>query len=75
MTATVTADGNSFSVATPRPLIKTRARLDHYPGGAPYDVARDGRFLVNEVIAPTPAPGIASDTSSFTVIVNFTSRL
>jgi hypothetical protein len=38
-------------------------------------VARDGRFLVNEFIAPEPAPGNASDTSSFTVVLNFASGL
>jgi len=47
----------------------------HYPGGAPYDVARDGRFLVNELVALTPAAGSAADTSSFTVVLNFLSAL
>jgi hypothetical protein len=75
MAAAITTDGTSISVAKPRVLIKTRVRGDHYPGGAPYDVARDGRILVNEFVAPTPAAGSAADTSSFTVVLNFLSAL
>jgi eukaryotic-like serine/threonine-protein kinase len=75
MVAAITTDGTSISAATPRVLIKTRARGTHYPGGAPYDVARDGRLLVNELVAPTPAAGSAADTSSFTVVLNFLSAL
>jgi hypothetical protein len=75
MAAAISNDGTSLSAATPLALVKTRARFDHYPGGVAYDVARDGRFLVNELVAPEPAPGSATDTSSFTVVVNFTSAL
>lgn len=75
MVAAITTDGTSISAATPRILIKTRARGNHYPGGAPYDVARDGRILVNELVAPTPAAGSAAETSSFTVVLNFLSAL
>jgi Tol biopolymer transport system component len=71
----ISTDGTSVSVGTPRVVLKTRVRLDHVPGGTPFDVARDGRFLVNEFIAPEPAPGSASDTSSFTVVLNFASGL
>jgi Tol biopolymer transport system component len=75
MAAAISTDGASLSVAAPRALVKTRARFDHFPGGLAYDVARDGRFLVNELIAPEPAQGSAPDTSSFTVVLNFTSAL
>lgn len=75
MVATITTDGTSISAATPRVLFKAPARGGHYPGGAPYDVARDGRFLVNELVAPAPAAGSAADTSSFTVVLNFLSAL
>ena len=71
----ITTDGTSVSAGTPRVVVETRARSDHVPGGAPYDVARDGRFLVNELVAPEPAPGGARDTSSFTVVLNFASGL
>jgi hypothetical protein len=75
MAAAISTDGTSLSAATPRALVKTRARFDHYPGGAAFDVAPDGRFLVNELVAPEPAPGTASDASSFTVVLNFASAL
>jgi eukaryotic-like serine/threonine-protein kinase len=75
MAAEITTNGTSIFAATPRALIKTRVRGTHYPGGAPYDVARDGRLLVNEFVAPTPAAGSAADTSSFTVVLNFMSAL
>jgi hypothetical protein len=75
MAAAITTDGTSLAAATPRVLVKTRVRLDHYTGGTPYDVAPDGRLLVIEVVGAEPAPGSASDTSSFTVVLNFTSGL
>ena len=75
MAAAITTDGTSVSAATPRVLVKTRLRVNHYPGGTPYDVAPDGRLLVIEYVAPEPAPGSASDTSSFTVVLNSLSLL
>jgi hypothetical protein len=49
--------------------------VDHVPGGTPYDVAPDGRILVDE-LPPAPATtGGAPDTSSFAVVLNFTSGL
>jgi dipeptidyl aminopeptidase/acylaminoacyl peptidase len=75
MAAAITTDGTSLAAATPRAIIKTRVRQDHYPGGVPYDVTRDGRFLVNEFVAPEPSSGAVSDASSFTVVLNFTSGL
>ena len=75
MAAAITTDGTSLAAATPRAIIKTRVRQDHYPGGVPYDVTRDGRFLVNEFVAPEPSSGGVSDGSSFTVVLNFTSGL
>jgi hypothetical protein len=58
-----------------RHFVFSRIRADHVPGGTPYDVARDGRSLVDEYIAAEPAPGSASDTSSFTVVLNWASGL
>jgi Tol biopolymer transport system component len=75
MAAAITTDGVSLSAGTPRPLIKTRVRADHVPGGTPYDVARDGRLLVNEFMATERGPGGAPDTASFTVVLNFVSGL
>jgi Tol biopolymer transport system component/predicted Ser/Thr protein kinase len=75
MGAAISTDGTSLSVGTPRVVVKTRVRGDHLPGGTPYDVARDGRLLVNEFITPAPAPGSASDTAAFTVVTNFMSSL
>jgi Tol biopolymer transport system component len=75
MGAAISTDGTSLSVGTPRAVVKTRVRGDHVPGGAPYDVARDGRLLVNEFLESAPAPGSASDTSAFTVVLNFLSGL
>jgi Tol biopolymer transport system component len=75
MGAAISTDGTSLSVGTPRAVVKTRVRNDHVPGGTPYDVARDGRLLVNEFIDTAPAPGSASDTSAFTVVLNFLSGL
>ena len=75
MAADIKSDGTAISAGIPRPLIKTRVRLDHVPGGTPYDVSRDGRFLVNEFIPAEPAPGIAPTSSSFTVVLNWTSGL
>jgi hypothetical protein len=73
--AAITTDGTSLAAVTPGAILKTRARQDHYPGGVPYDVTRDGRFLVNEFVASEPASGAVSDASSFTVVLNFTSGL
>jgi hypothetical protein len=75
MAAAITTDGASVAVGTPRVIIKTFVRNDHVPGGTPYDVAPDGRLLVNESAAPASAPGGANDTSSFTVVLNFLSGL
>jgi Tol biopolymer transport system component len=75
MAAAITTDGTSVSASTPRVVTKTRVRINHYPGGTPYDVAPDGRLLVIEVVAPEPAPGGGSNTSSFTVVLNFLSGL
>jgi hypothetical protein len=75
MAAAITTDGASIAAATPRVIIKTLVRNDHVPGGVPYDVARDGRLLVNEFLPAEAAPGSASDTSSFTVVLNFLSGL
>ena len=57
MAAAITTDGTSLAAATPRALINTRVRLDHYPGGTPYDVAPDGRLLVIEVVGRRTRPG------------------
>lgn len=75
MAAAITTDGASVAAGTPRAIIKTLVRTDHVPGGTPYDVAHDGRLLVNEFLPAEAAPGSATDTSSFTVVLNFLSGL
>ena len=75
MAATITTEGASIAAGTPREIVRTLVRVDHVPGGTPYDVARDGRLLVNEFVPAGAAPGSARDTSSFTVVLNFLSGL
>jgi hypothetical protein len=58
---------------TPRLIISARIRGDHLPGGTPYDVTEDGRFLVNEIVesAPTASPAAqaqAAPAPSITVL-------
>jgi serine/threonine-protein kinase len=73
MAADIKTDSTSISAGTPRVLIRTRVRLDHVPGGTPYDVAPDGRLLIDEYAASPDGtvPGAAA-TSSFTVVLNWT---
>jgi serine/threonine protein kinase len=67
-------DGRWIAMQERRPALRV-SRCTCGPGGTPYDVARDGRFLVDEYVAAEPAPGSASDTSSFTVVLNWASGL
>jgi hypothetical protein len=57
---------------TPAELFKTRLHAEA-PGGYPYDVSRDGRFLLNEVIEPASTDSAAGATPSqvITVVVNW----
>src|SRR4030095_4382759 len=74
MAVDIKTDGTSISAGTPRVLIKTRLRTDHVPGGTPYDVSKDGRFLVNEFPTAETSGGAAGN-SSFTVVLNWASGL
>jgi eukaryotic-like serine/threonine-protein kinase len=74
MAVDIKTDGTSISAGTPRSLIKTRVRVDHVPGGTPYDVSRDGRFLINEFMTNETSGG-AAGASSFTVVLNWASGL
>jgi dipeptidyl aminopeptidase/acylaminoacyl peptidase len=57
--------GATFEVGAPRALFQTRAR---YTGNVAYDVAPDGRFLVNTLVGAGAAPPI-------TVVLNWDSGL
>jgi hypothetical protein len=58
MAATIRLTGTTADVGAIRPLFRfqfRRIRLDAYP----YDVARDGRFLVNTVLEETAPASIS----------------
>jgi Tol biopolymer transport system component len=57
MAAPVTSRNASLTVGTPMELFPTKMAGNVLPGiRHQYDVARDGRFLVNVLIDPTPVP-------------------
>ncbi len=69
MTATVHGDGDRFVADAPRALFATRIRALPGTSRSQYDVARDGRFLINVTMADARRqPGI-------TVIQNWTVKL
>jgi hypothetical protein len=72
MAASVAGRGAAFEVGAVRPLFEARFRTENYLGygvGAVYDVARDGRFLVNVAASDQPAE------TPITVVTNWTTLL
>ena len=67
---TASADGQTLEASAPVPLFPTR--LASGPGFAPaeakYEVAPDGRFLVNTIVDESNAPPI-------TIMLNWTAAL
>ena len=69
MTANVHGEGDRFVADAPRALFATRIREISRVTRSQYDVARDGRFLINVNTAePNRQPGI-------TIIQNWTAKL
>jgi hypothetical protein len=69
MRVDVETDGVALLPGNPRPVVTTRLRNDHLPGGAPYDVTDDGRLLVIELVDPSQpqAPGASPPPPAITV--------
>lgn len=63
MSVPITLTGATFEAGTPAPLFKT-----HNTGFIPYDVAADGRLLINTLSEDTAAQ------ATITVMVNWQSR-
>ena len=64
MTTAVTATEARITVGDPRPLFKTRLRLQGRLDGFPYDVSPDGqRFLVNTLVEQSGSVGLTLMTN------------
>jgi Tol biopolymer transport system component len=70
-TAPIDTSGETPVIEPPRELFKTRLRLET-PGGYPYDISSDGRFLLNEIVA-LASPGAA--VSRIAVVLNWQASL
>jgi len=71
MAVDVTTDGQAFRPGSPRALFKTASMFEDHGGifDYPYDVAADGRFIVNERATPV------NQSSPLTVVLNWRAAL
>jgi hypothetical protein len=63
MAAEIEIDGTAILPPTRRLILSARIRGDHIPGGTPYDVTEDGRFLVNEIVESAPTASQAAQAA------------
>jgi dipeptidyl aminopeptidase/acylaminoacyl peptidase len=81
MAASVDTSGDTPEIGVPEKLFDVRLAPLHVPGGTPYDVSSDGRFLINEGIdGATPRDEAAasertSGRPSITVVLNWSEEL
>ena len=79
MAASVDTSGDTPEIGVPEKLFDLRLAPFHVPGGTPYDVSSDGRFLINEAIDVSPDEAAASDSlsgrPSITVVLNWSEEL
>jgi Tol biopolymer transport system component len=64
MSVAVSAEGSSLKIGNPRTLFDVRLRPFDRLDGYPYDVAPDGRFLLNTLVADASSAGL-------TVVINW----
>ncbi|HEX6315219.1 MAG TPA: protein kinase, partial [Gemmatimonadaceae bacterium] len=81
MAASVDTSGKTPEIGVPEKLFDVRLAPLHVPGGTPYDVSSDGRFLINEANIDALAPddtGVSESPSgrgSITVVLNWSEEL
>jgi serine/threonine protein kinase/Tol biopolymer transport system component len=76
MVADVEENADTFKAGTPRVVLQTLVNYSHQPGEPPFDVANDGRILVNEYVSRVGTPyaqptDTAGAASFFTVVLNW----